>query len=738
MTHNLVFTLASLQRYLEVAPSDSRDPSQLPNDGSLSVIALATDETIFVVHRDDQIADRRVVILAQPMIDGLAKSALQRIHRVALADKLPIRLPSAWAEYHVDNRIAFFAWPPKAGPSAVRWVAEIGPDGSSDVCFWQLTDPASSISLHEYEPPYGTYRAIVAEWPLVLSQATGRFPAVDTGPHGVQAAVDLDVATFGAVTKYRTYSSWLPSLTAKQREFVEWSPDRAVKLRGPAGSGKTLALEIKALRELYRAREEGRAVRILFATHSWAMAEQVDSALRSLDESGDISPVDILPLLELARIEQQPERHAGRLLGDDSLTGRREQLGRLSAVLERAVKGDWLAYRRQASPEFQARVGAQVGSPEWNGLLWDLMLEFSSVLGAHGILPGINAERRYLSLQRTQWMMPLGTDAEKRFVLDIYSAYVTGLTNDGLLTSDQLVNDYLNSLETFAWNIRRREQGYDLIFVDELHLFGEQERLVLNYLTRSADEYPRMFMALDPRQSPAEAFAEFPVGTVSARESGQADLDLGKVDSVELHAVYRFTPEILSLVQHIHLSYPALELGPDWQFDAAAIESRAPTGARPTILTHSDRKDELDSVAGHVQALVSAAAANERVAVILVDSIEASVYAERLTHVAGLNVTLLQSRDDVDTLRYSRRSVVVGGAEHLAGLQLDHVVVAGVTNARTGTANLGYQRRRLLSLLYLAVSRASKTVEIHVNDEHGGIPDVLATALQSGIVLRGK
>ena len=737
MTHNLVFTLASLQRYLEVAAADWTDPSVLPSDGSLGVIALATDETTFVVHRDDQLDDRRVVILAQSMIEGLKTSALQRIHRVALADRLPIRLPSAWAEYHVDNRIAFFAWPPQSGPAGVRWIAEIGPDGSSDVCFCLLTDSDSPILLQDYEPPIGAYRAAVAEWARLLPRATARFPTTETTEHSVQPAVDLDETTFGAVTRFRTYSSWLPSLTQKQREFVEWPSDRAVKLRGPAGSGKTLALEIKALRELYQARDEGHAIRILFATHSWAMAEQVDSALRKLDESGNISPIDTLPLLELARIEQQPERHSGRLLGDDSLTGRREQLGRLSGVLEQAVNGDWLAYRRQASQEFQARVRAQVGSPEWNGLVWDLMLEFSGVLGAHGILPGMNAERRYLSLQRTPWMMPLTTDAEKRFVLDVYATFVKGLTDDGSLTSDQLINDYLNSLETFAWNIRRRQEGYDLIFVDELHLFGEQERLVLNYLTRSPEQYPCMFMALDPRQSPAEAFADFPLGAVSVRESGQADLDLGTVASVELREVYRFTPEILALVQHIHLSYPALDLGPDWHFDASSIESKVASGAPPTLFAHHAQRAELDSVAERVRALVSEAASDERVGVILVDSTEAGVYAETLRAV-GVNVTLLLSRDDVDTLRYSRKSVVVGGAEHLAGLQLDHVVVAGVTSPRTGTANLGYQQRRLLSLMYLAVSRATKTVEVHVNDEHGGIPDVLASAVQLGIVLRRK
>ena len=142
---------------------------------------------------------------------------------------------------------------------------------------------------------------------------------------------------------------------------------------------------------------------------------------------------------------------------------------------------------------------------------------------------------------------------------------MAGLTDQGLLTSDQLINDYLNYLETFTWNIRRREQGYDLIFVDELHLFGEQERLVSNYLARSAEQYPHHVswrwtrVSLQPRCSPISPLRQYPRATVA-----QADLDLGQVAAVDLRAVYRFSPEILSLIQHIHLSYPALELGPDW------------------------------------------------------------------------------------------------------------------------------------------------------------------------------
>src|SRR5262249_30100790 len=156
--------------------------------------------------------------------------------------------------------------------------------------------------------------------------------------------------------------------------------------------------------------------------------------------------------------------------------------------------------------------------------------------------------------------------------------YINGLAQDRLLTVDQLVNDFLNYLETFSWNILRDAEGYDFVFVDELHLFTEQERLSLQYLARPASQYPRLFMALDPRQAPSEVYAGVPASVVARGESGRADLDLGEVPALELSTVHRFTPEILKLVQHVHRSYPALDLGPDWEVSLESVKSSVSTG----------------------------------------------------------------------------------------------------------------------------------------------------------------
>jgi hypothetical protein len=302
----------------------------------------------------------------------------------------------------------------------------------------------------------------------------------------------------------------------------------------------------------------------------------------------------------------------------------------------------------------------------------------------------------------------------------------------GFLTSDQLVNDYLNYLETFTWNLRRNKEGYDLIFVDELHLFNEQERLVLHYLTRSADDYPRMFMALDPRQAPSEVYVGFQMTRIASGQSGAADEFLGQVTALDLSTVHRFTPEILALVRHIHNSYPALDLGPDWEVDTESIESSAPHGDRPLLVVHRTREDEIRGVLQRARELSTKASAKERVSVILLDPLALSSFQRAANDVAGFCV--IQSRDEVDTLRYEKRSIVLSAAEYVGGLQFDYVVVAGFPDAPQGVANLGHQRRRFLSLLYLAVSRSARHVELHVSEGSGGVPELLDSALAKNIV----
>ena len=174
-----------------------------------------------------------------------------------------------------------------------------------------------------------------------------------------------------------------------------------------------------------------------------------------------------------------PAERQGRgfdLLGEDNLTGKTLQLEQIDANVDRFVKGDWLAYASRCTPAFVERVTAEVRNTTKEGVRLGFDARIASVLSAQGILPGVNAARQYLPLHRMPWMMPLETDGEARGA-QIYSGFVNALRDKRMLSSDQLINDFLNYLVTFGWNLRRRDDGYDLICVDELHLFNGQERL---------------------------------------------------------------------------------------------------------------------------------------------------------------------------------------------------------------------------------------------------------------------
>jgi hypothetical protein len=735
--------VAALDALLEGAGGLDADASifTVAREVQERVTSVDVDGILFFVHASDGADVRRIVLPNASTVEeleadrALAETSLQRAHQMALrAEKLPLRLNPEWSPYRHNNLAAFFAVPRWMG--ALRWLAQMNPHGSRDVVLWELTSPSKPLELERFRPPLERYDEAVGRWEEAVAQAGKRFARRHrTERTGVSDTIDLAATSWGAVTGNRTYSAWLDRLTDEQRRFLDRPATTSIRLRGPAGTGKTLLLELKALRQLYQARDEGRSIRILFTTHSWAAAMQADAALRQLDESGGVDEIEVLPLLAIAEVLLPAERQ-GRgfeLLGEDSLTGKTLQLKEIDSSLDRFVKGDWLAYVTRCTSAFAERVNSDSGSPQRNAFIWDLMHEFASVLSAHGILPGVNAARQYLPLPRMPWMMPLETDGEKLAVLEVYSGFVNRLRDERLLSSDQLINDFINYLETFAWNLRRLDDGYDIICVDELHLFNEQERLSLHYLSRDPDRYPLMFMAVDPRQSPTEVYASTAIGAIAVGESGEAEAAIGDIESVELKTIHRFSPEILQLVRHINDSFPGLDLGEDWAFSGDEIEtSVVKTGLRPTVMRHATKREEIAAAFDAAKRAASSAGADDRVAIILLDPLALDAYADYDGDKP--NTTVIRGRDDIDALQYSRRRVVLSAAEYVAGLQFAAVVVAGFPPESNRTANLGYQQRRLLSLLYLAVSRATTTVNIHVNAEDGGVPDVVASAVEAKIV----
>ncbi|UYB40594.1 AAA family ATPase [Streptomyces sp. Je 1-4] len=695
----------------------------------------------FLVAADDDEEVQRIVIMREenakdPYVPehlvGLRRDVLSRMTSFAERARTPgpLSLPRQWHQYKHDNYVAFFAVP-KPDVHASRWITEVTSGDRADVIFWSTTTSNNKSTIEDFEKSNRSAAPQFDDgWAQALAAAKNHFTQERPEPSDVEISLP---ALEQSTTKGWTYEQWLAAVSSEQRAFIEASTDKSIRLRGPAGSGKTLALTLKAIREVLNVRDAGGDVRVLVVTHSWALAAQISDSIDSMG-LGLPHEIDVFPLLEIAKtVSPQYTQDASgfNLIGEDSLSGKQAQLDQILEVLDDFITGEWITYKGLVSDNLRSRFDS-AEKDERLALAWDLLIEFGSVIGTAAIFPGAGSDLRYFQLPRASWMLPLKTRDDLRVIFELYSRYMASLDARSLVTSDQVLADFLSHLETHAWNRARRSQGYDLVFVDEFHLFSPLERQVLHYLTRDTSTYPHVFMAVDPRQSPSEAFIGPAADETRSSSSAAVDDSLGDVANFELTTIHRFTPQILDLIKHVHHEFPTFDLGHDWDIDFTRVESVQDDGPLPRLISAASRSGEEMDIFRAVQKLYPSG----RLALAVVDTHQwqrFSDLASRIGHSGKFHVSTVSGRSDIEGLGYRRRGLVVGPAEYLAGLQFDSVIVAGIPNLNTAapTAN---ERTRRLSLLYLALSRAQREVRVCVNEDDGGAAEVLLRAVANNLM----
>ena len=329
--------------------------------------------------------------------------------------------------------------------------------------------------------------------------------------------------------------------------------------------------------------------------------------------------------------------------------------------------------------------------------------------------------------------MPLENAADKEFVFEIYASFINELISHEEMTTDQVISDFLNHLATFRWYSERIKAGYDIIFVDEFHLFNEQERMVFHNLTKNPNKAPVIFMAMDPRQSPAETYAEFAAPGLVLNGNGESDKALGTVDNIDLNVVYRYTPQILAFLKLLDRYFPTLDLGADWNISISTAVTDKADGLKPEISFLPSETQEIEKA---ISDAISLASDGRRVALLCLDSSSYSAYKAYLLDHKITRFENIESRDDVDPLRYKKRVIVLSQPHYVAGLQFDAVVIGGFrANFRQYDANQAYGLRRFLSDFYLGASRAQDILHIFSSGNQADFPHVLQAARDEELVV---
>lgn len=664
--------------------------------------------------------------------NGKNGKRFERILRVALRrfDR-NVNLPVQWQVYHEGSRLSVYA-ESHGRRENTRIYFDQAAGERKDLYAYGVTD--GPVSLLKVDPDLSVLAAAVAGLEGAIYADEPERPEV--GNFGILLSDRLGTQLGGVAT----LDQWLKSrLNRQQMNFVEKPHDAPVRLRGAAGTGKTQAMAIKCLKDMYDDADGENLKTFAFLTHSSALAHEVVRgmlyALDTTERWRTLKTADGRPklwtgtLYELAQEQLDYGRKGLHPLSLDGREGREYQRILINDAIGVVISNPQVVYEiLEDECDFLARLKS---SERRVGLVEDLMNEFACVLDAENVRKGGAQAEAYTTGPRERWQMPLVTRAQRQAIIEIHDAYRVLLKREQLLSMDQMIADFGRYLSTHEWEQLRERDGFDLIFVDEYHYFNRVEAVTLQSLFKSKAQYSGrwpLFMAYDLKQSTNDA--SLGGGFERFRNPG-----VGKSEEVELTENYRSTPQITSFLQDLDAAFPSMDL--EGEYNTHIASSKQPDGGVPNIQIYSGDTALIDDVFGRASSFARDIG-GRKVAVLCLNDEKFDLY-RKAGRINGKFVPVT-SREDLKELQFARSRCVFSMPEYVAGLQFEVVFLIHADQADLDDELLSQgARRRYVNRVYLGASRAQKLLEIAASGERGGYSEVLNVPLENGtLALHGS
>lgn len=557
----------------------------------------------------------------------------------------------------------------------------------------------------------------------------GYFQVVPRGEYE-QVSVATDSNDLFRRDKYRTvgwtYSDWVSPtspLSEVQRRLLDTDPlsRHPIRIVGPGGSGKTLLMQLLAMRQLERAKQNGRPNRLLYLVHNAKMAEAVTQRFDQLggdacDFVGGPRTLMITTLSDYARKELNLE--SLQIIDADAQEAKEYQSEIVRASLKNAL---------EANPDL-VNESPLLCHVRDNGALQAIMVqllmaEISTAIKGHGLTQDV---RKYVqSERRLSRFHGALTNNERTFVFEVFKAYHNSIfEEDGVLDSDDIALSLLGRLRAPIWDLKRRELGFDSVFVDETQLFNENERRLFPLLTKVTVPHLSIALALDEAQDV--------YGQTSA---GMGSLGIDNIANESMVSIHRSTKPIVQLAFFVIQRSTDL-FGPDFpDFTGIAtqmqnhVEAPLPKVEKATI-TQSVPKVVLKCIRG------LRSEKQLQIGVIC--------YAERYWHLLlaelkGASLPLRVVEERGERLGSQEPIVALSRPAHIGGQEFDAVILVGLEEGLTpprvvnNDALAAAVEQQALRELYLGLTRARFQVRVVIAND-AALTRVLVDAQAIGLL----
>jgi hypothetical protein len=625
------------------------------------------------------------------------------------------------------------------GATLLHTVLCVGPEFDFRRLSEEVERNANSLSMllpasrKLYDPARKKLTLGADAFPTLRQALSGYLQSVGSQSELAGVSVRTSEHAIDETAIYRTagwsYRVWLepdsPLSTVQRRILLSDALEsHPVRIVGPAGSGKTLLMQLLALRRLDLAAKNKRSVHILYLAHNAKMVESVSNRfevlsadsenLISADRQLTVSTLTQYGLGELGLQESQ-------IIDPDAYEAKEFQLEILTEALEGVLKDN--AKRVHKSPLLREISSDGVLQKVFAHLL---MAEISSAIKGHGLT---GDKQRYVQSARPLSRLHGVLDQDERnLVFESFSRYHSQMFEVfGVLDSDDVAISLLGKLRTPIWELRRREKGFDHVFVDEAQLYNENERRVLPFLTKSSQAYVPVVLALDEAQD-----------LYRQTSAGLATLGIENVANETLASVHRSSKAIVRLAFFIIQRSTDL-FGPDFP-DFTTLFVEMPADTHPSsVLPRVESASEAQRDFGRFALRRVRAMRRENIRRIAVICLAEQYWRPVLDELrrSDLPLHVLESRGE--KLDPSAPTVVLSRPPHVGGQEFDAVLLIGAEQGLTPPRVIDNDalaiavEQQALRELYLAITRARHQVIVAVA-RGASLTPVLADAVRAGLL----
>lgn len=538
------------------------------------------------------------------------------------------------------------------------------------------------------------------------------------------------------------YEVWMSGLLTKhQSDFVTKPLIGPHRIEGPAGTGKTLCLVLKAITTLKSSSVKNNEHHALFVVHSEATKRNIQQLFdaNDVDEFSNRLRTMSLQSLKVTTLHEL----CGELLGTqfaeaefldrDALESKQTQLLYIDEALAESLNSDYQTYKPFLSVQF---VTFMDQTAVWE-ISQQIQHEISVIIKgrADGTL------EKYKKIAPLRYGLPILSEGDKGFIYSIYNRYQEKISVAGQFDTDDIVLSAIGQLNTPIWRRRRAREGWDSLFVDETHLFNINELSVLHHLTKSPSKFPIAY-STDRTQAIGDwGWADTSFETALSAGGNSAPGE----ERTLMGSIFRSSPEIINLACSVTSAGATLFTNfdnPLAMAESAFTEEEERKAKHPTYSLFAGDEELVRAAFMRAEAMAKEMETGRAEVAIVAFSQDVFERLQHFAKEANKPVEILKARADIDVVNRAKKSgrFVLGTPDYIGGLEFGGVILVGVDRGRVPPARdaSSVDSSHFLSYashnrLYVAITRARYRLEVLAAKERG-LSTLFDSAIGAGLI----